>query len=270
MKTTILFFIFLAVWSVAQAQEIHVKKISVDNDFFEKPNGQAPEWTQTEAITVTLLPQNITTPSLTASTVSQIQVKAVNNGKWMAIRLEWSDATDDHQVTTDRASDAIAVQFPLKEADKTSPFMGTKDAPVGIMQWKAIWQRDIDKGYQKVTDIYPNTFYETYQFGIKAAREAGNSISEQQRKTPVEEYVAAGFGSLTAQAHQDALASGRFENGKWVVVFSRPLKDADRNDPQFKLGDKSVIAFAVWEGGHKNVGARKNYAMWVPVMFEKK
>lgn len=270
MKTAIFSLTLLMVCSLVYAQEIRVKRVSEGDNFFEKPDGQSAGWSQVEPITVILLPQNITTPSLTVPTVSQVQVKAVHNGKWMAIRLEWPDATDNHQITTDVASDAVAVQFPLKEADKTSPFMGVKDAPVEIMQWKAIWQHDIDKGYQKVTDIYPNTYYETYQFGINAAQQAGNPITEQQRKTPVEEYVAAGFGSLTTQLHQDALANSKWENGKWSVVFTRPLKSGDQNDPQFKSGDKSLVAFAVWEGGHKNVGARKNYAMWTPIIFENK
>ncbi|HBF14026.1 MAG TPA: hypothetical protein DDW49_11670 [Deltaproteobacteria bacterium] len=270
MKIIIFLLVFFMMGLSAQAQEIQVKKISVGKEFFEQPNAQADQWSQVPESRVTLLPQNITTPSLLAPTINLVQIKALHNGKWMAIRVEWPDTTDDHQVTTDQASDAIAVQFPLKEGDKTSPFMGSKDAPVGIMQWKALWQHDIDKGYQKVTDIYPNTFYETYRFGIKAAEEAGNSVSRQQRKSPVEEYVAGGFGTLTVQPHQDALASGSWLNGKWVVVFARPLKNSDKNDPRFSAGDKSVIAFAVWEGGHKNVGARKNYAMWMPIVFEKK
>ena len=170
---------------------------------------------------------------------------------------------------TDKATDAVAVQFPLKEVEKTSPFMGSKEAPVAIMQWKALWQHDIGQGYQKVTDIYPNTYNETYQFGINAARQAGNNISNNQRKTPVEEYVAAGFGTLTIQSHQDAQAFGNWKDGKWTVVFSRPMKSEDQNDPQLKEGDKSVVAFAVWDGNQKNIGSRKNYTIWVPIVYGK-
>lgn len=271
MKKIFLFFLVsCAICSLeVQAQEVAAKKVSASQEFFEKPDPQAQEWAAIPESTVALLPQNITTPILPAPTVNQIQVRAIHNGKWLAIRLEWSDATDDYQVTTDRASDAVAIQFPLKDADKTSPFMGAKDVPVEIMQWKAVWQHDIDKGYQKVTDIYPNTYNETYQFGIKAAQQAGNNISNEQRKTPVEEYVAVGFGTLTIEPNQETLAHGKWKNGKWMVVFSRPLKSPDKNNPEFNPGDRSAVAFAVWEGGKKNVGSRKNYAMWVPIVFEK-
>lgn len=269
-KVFFLILVFCVFCSVnVRAQEVLVKELSVGQDFFEKPDPQAQDWDGIPESIVVLLPQNITTPSLSAPTVNQVQVKAVHNGKWLAIRVEWVDPTDDHQVTTDRASDAVAIQFPLKDASKTPPFMGAKDVPVEIMQWKAIWQHDIDQGYQKVTDIYPNTYNETYQFGIRAARDVGNPVS-QERKNPVDEYVAVGFGTLTVEPHQETLAHGKWKNGKWIVVFSRPLKSSDNNDPQFKPGDKSAVAFAVWEGGKKNVGSRKNYAMWVPLVFEKK
>lgn len=271
MRTKAFFFaVTLTFCFSAQAGDILVKKISTGNDFFEKPLPAAAQWAEVQATEVALLPQNITTPSLTSATVGLVKVKAVHNGDWMAIRLEWPDATKEHQLTTDQTCDAAAIQFPLKEADKTSPFMGAKDTPVGIMQWKAVWQHDLEKGYQKVTDVYPNTYYQTHDFGIKAAQLAGNSVSQQDRQTPVEEYVAAGFGSLTAQKHQDGRAGGSWQDGKWVVVFSRPLKNSDRNDPQFKAGDKSLVAFAVWEGAGKNVGARKNYAMWTPIIFGEK
>ncbi len=251
-----------------QAQGVLAKKLSVGQNFFEKPTPQAQEWTGVSESMVVLLPQNIATPSLTSPTVNQLQVKAIHNEKWLAIRVEWADPTKSHQVSTDMATDAVAIQFPLKGGDQTSPFMGTKEAPVAIMQWKALWQHDIEKGYQKVTDIYPNTYNETYQFGIHAARDVGNPVANNQRKTAAEEYVAGGFGSLTIQAHQDAFASGEWKDGKWTVVFSRPLKSKDENDPQLKVKEKTSFSFAVWEGGQKNVGGRKNYAMWTPLLLE--
>ena len=34
---------------------------------------------------------------------------------------------------------------------------------------------------------------------------------------------------------------------------------------QLRIGDATVAAFAVWEGGHREVGARKAWSAWVPL-----
>jgi len=33
-------------------------------------------------------------------------------------------------------------------------------------------------------------------------------------------------------------------------------------------GDETVAAFAVWEGGHREVGARKAWSDWVPLTLD--
>ncbi len=38
----------------------------------------------------------------------------------------------------------------------------------------------------------------------------------------------------------------------WTVVLSRPLMTENPNDYQFE--DKGQLAFAVWQGGDRNVG----------------
>ncbi|OGQ05846.1 MAG: hypothetical protein A2W61_06615 [Deltaproteobacteria bacterium RIFCSPLOWO2_01_44_7] len=261
-------FFFLS--SLAMAQEIRAPHVVLGNSFFEKLNPNAAEWNQISEQIIQMLPQNITTPSIFKTTVSQLKVKALHNNKWVAARLEWEDKTRDANVSLDHASDACAIQFPLKEMDKTSPFMGGKDFPVEIIHWKAIWQQDIEDHYQTVKDLYPNTYFETYQFGIQAATQVKNPISEPARKTPVEELVAAGFGTLTHQSVEDSFAWGSWENGKWTVVLAHKMTTRDPNDPVLKAGKNSLIAFAIWEGSSKNVGARKNYAPWIPLVLEAK
>lgn len=139
--------------------------------------------------------------------------------------------------------------------------MGSKGYPVAILHWKAIWQQDIDNHYQRVKDLYPNTYVETYRFGIEAAIDSKNPVSQPKRKSPVEELMAEGFGTLTTKPEQKALGSGVYSDGKWSVVFVKPLE---------KKRSQTAIAFALWEGGNQNVGARKNYAPWVPFILEEK
>jgi len=63
------------------------------------------------------------------------------------------------------------------------------------------------------------------------------------------DMTAKGFGTLKPQAHQDVRAKGDYANGRWKIVFSRPLAtDHPDEDIQVKLGDFTNIAFAVWDG----------------------
>lgn len=256
----ILFLLLLLVSAPVTAQEIPVSFVTLDDAFFEKPDPFAAQWSTVAAQKITLLPQNITTPSVYQTSVSSLNVKTIHNGKWLAVLLVWDDPTKDIHVSHDHFSDACAIQFPVKDANVTSPFMGSQDAPVTIIHWKAIWQNDVEKGYQKVADLYPNTWIDSDRFGKSIAIDAKNPIAHPERKVPVEELMAKGFGTLTSQSTQDALGWGVWKNRQWHVVISRKMKTMDA----------TAIAFALWEGGHQDVGARKNYAPWIPFTVEKK
>jgi DMSO reductase family type II enzyme heme b subunit len=65
---------------------------------------------------------------------------------------------------------------------------------------------------------------------------------------------AKGFGTLKPQESQDVKAKGAFQNGTWKVVFSRKLETGDANDAQFKPGEFTNIAFAVWDGKKMDSG----------------
>lgn len=265
------FLILLVLFSLeARAQEIAARYVGEEDRFFTHPDPSSPVWGGIPETSLLLFPQNITTPSLLAPTVEGLKVKAVHNGKWLALRLEWKDPAPDQTLETDRMSDACAVQFPVKELSKTSPFMGSKDFPVEIIHWKGIWQADVEKGFQQVTDLYPNTWVDTHRFGNNVARDVGNPLADFARKVPVEELMAEGFGTLTHQSRSDSSGWGKWENGRWAVVLTHQLRTKDKGDPQFKLGDKTSVAFAVWEGGKGNVGARKNYAPWTGFSLEEK
>lgn len=269
MKTIFLILSLFFVSTSAYAQELIAKKTTLPDSFFTNPDPSNIEWNKISEISVTLFPQNITSPGIFQTTVANLKVKALHNGEWLALMLEWEDATKDEYVEVDLASDACAIQFPIKEGNKTSPFMGDKEHPVSIIHWKAIWQKDKEEGPQKVVDLYPNTWVDTYQFGKDLTLEAGNPLAGQKRDIPVEELVAGGFGTLTHQPQSDSYGGGIWNNGKWTVVLVHKMKTNDPTDPLLQPGDKTVVAFAVWEGSSLNVGARKNYAPWVPLVLEK-
>ena len=92
------------------------------------------------------------------------------------------------------------------------------------------------------------------------AKSAGNPVSQFERKTPIEELVAEGFGTLTTQAESVTTGRGVHADGAWHVVFTRPLRTADGNDYQF--AGPGAFALSVWDGGQGNVGGRKHWSTW--------
>jgi DMSO reductase family type II enzyme heme b subunit len=96
---------------------------------------------------------------------------------------------------------------------------------------------------------------------------AGNPKS-YTKSSAVDEIFAEGFGSSSVIENKASIGHGIWTNGEWSVVISRPLKREEGSilDPK----KNSAVAFAVWQGAQKEVGARKCLTMfWVPLVWEK-
>jgi hypothetical protein len=153
--------------------------------------------------------------------------------------------------------------------------MGHPGGRVNIMQWRAAFQRDIDHGAPTIKDLYPNAWTDIYPDEVLGAADARpysgalgleNPIS-RGRATPVLDQMAEGWGSMTVKPDQHALGSGVWREGAWRVVITRPMVSDDLNAPRLTPGDRTVAAFAVWEGGHREVGSRKAWSPWVPLVI---
>lgn len=239
-------------------------------------------WQSAEPLAVQVLPQRITRPWQMEPWQADLRVRALHNGKWLALRLEWKDPSRDARVAGGGFTDACAVQFPVSGSDQVSPFMGSAGQPVQILHWKAIWQDDVDRGYRDVEHAYPNYYYDYYPLAkgkaagdiqgpalqYTAARYLENPIATVDRKEPAEEYVAEGFGTLTVQVHQDVRGRGVWAKGRWAVVLARPLVTKDGSDVQLTPGQTVPVAFALWDGAAGNRGARKHYTTWIPLTLE--
>lgn len=264
--------------SAAKADKLKIGKIA-------KIDGEDPYaawWKDAPFIDVAMLPQQMTMPFLDKGTIANLRVQAVHDGEKLAVRLQWEDSTPDGNVDTSRFCDAVAVELPVK--GDAPPTMGGKDQPVQILHWKALWQKDIDVGYQDVQDLHPNVWSDLYWFVTPGgspriakdfkdpkslqwlvALQAGNPMAVLQRTTPVEELAAVGWGTLTHQKVSATTARGLWVNGKWTVAMVRPLKTADPNDAQLQAGQPGKLAFAVWDGGKGQVGGRKHWCGWQDV-----
>ncbi|MDY6991711.1 MAG: ethylbenzene dehydrogenase-related protein [Pseudomonadota bacterium] len=245
----------------------------------------AADWQPVPRYEVQMMPQQIAQPILDQASIDTLSVQGLTDGHLISWRVSWVDKTQDIQVDTGRFADAVALEFPLTSG--AAPMMGHKGNTVQILYWKGLWQQDNDQGFQDVQDLYPNYWADLYWFAKGSfpyrvpedfqapeakqwfiAYQAGNPMAQWHREQPVEELVAEGWGSLTTQSQSVTSGQGVWQEGRWTVMFSRPLTTEDKNDHQFKLGQKSQIAFAVWQGAADNVGGRKHWSNWITYAIE--
>jgi hypothetical protein len=295
-------FQILGTFSGAEVPGPEVKSVFVDKDIPIDPTDSM--WQNVQGVEISVMGQNITIPILFNPTVSSINVQSINNGTWIGWRLEWKDPSkSDSALATDNFRDAVAISLPTTTG-RTFVAMGGPGTPVNILHWKADWQADVDLGrYLDRQDAYPNMAYDLY-VGAKNGTEgynafqgvvggyhdsnevrvpveqvnkmylpgyaAGNSFSQRDapRQTPIEELVAEGFGTLTSQKTQGSYGKGVWNNGVWQVTIVRPMLTGDMSDAQLQPGEKTNIAFAVWDGGNREVDGRKSVALWHTLMIE--
>lgn len=235
----------------------------------------AAVWRAARAVTIPMLPQTVALPHKPDAAIRELTVRAVHNGGWIAFLLEWKDPTLDDRVILDSFGDQVAVQLPVDaRAPAPSPMMGNPGGRVNIMQWRAAFQRDIEQGGPPtVRQLYPNSWTDFYPDSVLNATDARpyagalgveNPIS-RGRASPVLDQMAEGWGSMTVKPDQRALGRGVWARGVWRVAITRPMVSDDPSAPRLAPGDKTVVAFAAWEGGNREVGARKSWSAWVPL-----
>jgi DMSO reductase family type II enzyme heme b subunit len=229
---------------------------------------------------IALLPQVITTPHNAAPATASLDVRAVRNADHAGFLLEWDDASADVRATVDRFGDMIAVEFPVAAAGPPpAPFMGNASGRVQILQWRADWQTDLDRGAPTVEELYPNAYAADFHHVDHLAKadaevyggavSLGNPMSDRKRTSSVQDLMAEGFGSLTPRAMQSATGRARHDGKRWHVVITRPLAPTGDSAASLAAGTRTHVAFAVWNGSHGEVGARKAWANWTPMEVPK-
>ena len=95
-------------------------------------------------VIIDMEPQMITNPMWPNPSTKYVFVKAVSNGKEVAVRLEWLDPTrNDIMVQSQQYKDQAAVMFPVNQSGEEPPFtMGGDGERVNIWQWKATWDKE--------------------------------------------------------------------------------------------------------------------------------
>jgi hypothetical protein len=245
-----------------------------------------PFWDKIAVADVAMLPQQVAPPVLEAGSVTNVRVQAVRDDQRYVWRLSWDKPEIADRSDVGEFSDAVALQFPLRDG---APYtMGGPQMPVRMLHWKATWQKDVDEGFQDWALTHPNSDADLYWFAADEkpftmqksfsdpaaqqymiAAAAGNPMADFNRKNPIEELTAHGFGSATHIGETTSRGRGAWRDGKWYVVVDRPIETADPLIVRFNENPgQQLIAFAVWDGTAGNRGGRKNITNWTPMRID--
>jgi len=77
-----------------------------------------------------------------------------------------------------------------------------------------------------------------------------------------EEILAGGPGTTTQFPNASVTTRTRYADGRWSVVFSRPLSTGEANRTTFGLDRNVDVAFAVWNGSNMERSGRKAVSEW--------
>ncbi|MDP1563339.1 MAG: ethylbenzene dehydrogenase-related protein [Pirellulaceae bacterium] len=246
-----------------------------------------PLWDRVRPQEITLAPQQVAEPTLMTGTVSKIQVQAAHDGSRYLWRLSWPQETPSVESSFATFSDAVAIQFPLVDG---APYtMGGPNQPVAIFYWRALWQLDVDAGFQDTVVTRPNAYNDFYWFADQTgpvsavdlatnadpmamqwmiAAKSNNPMADFGRKCPMEELKAHGFGTSTHVSSKSGPGNARgvWHEGRWYVVFERQVTESEILFQRFKENpQQQLIAFAVWDGQAQNRGGQKNISNWIPM-----
>jgi hypothetical protein len=238
-----------------------------------------PAWRSAPVHTAQLLLQDVVEPRQLAATTPSVEVQAMTDGKRIAFRLAWAVPARSDAVTPSSFSDAVAVQLPaVSGADVPNPMMGEAGKPVEIAYWRAAWQAMVDGRPDTLEALYPNARVDHYPFESPSlapgspeqvamakryapARALENPMAGP-RRSPVQDLVASGPGTLRPAEKSVSSGAGKATPQGWAVVIVRPLPAGAQP------GGRSQVAFAVWKGAKGEVGARKMRTGWIPLSLE--
>ncbi len=263
--------------SPALAVDLYAARVKFD---VAKAALDEASWKGVKEAIVPLMGQPIALPRPKVTHTTSLKVQVIHDGAWMAFRLRWRSEKPAFAGKLGEFSDAVALEFPVKDGPPPPVFMGVKDNPVHIFHWRAQYQRDQERGKPEMRELYPNMNPDMYPMEFSdpvasagltdANREqyspgkaAGNPQS-YEKPSAVDEIVAEGYGSSSVIEDRNSTGRGTWAKGEWLVTVVRPLlRDGGST---LALGKPAFVGFAVWQGAKQEVGSRKSVTMaWVPL-----
>jgi mono/diheme cytochrome c family protein len=236
-------------------------------------------WSHATAVTLHLMPLWWRTDR-----PEQVTVRALHDGRRLAVLLRWDDATQDQTaIRPQDFRDAAALEF-AHTADPPFFAMGQAAAAVNIWMWKAERQADLEPAFQDLEKVYPHIGIDSYPNLLRSPLEqptrhaltlqsdprfvtawgAGNIVADPTRRTAAEDLTARGFGTLRARPKPDQQvdASGEWELGSYEVQFTRSLDPSGRDGVALAAGGTVPFAVAVWNGSAGDRDGKKSVTVW--------
>jgi hypothetical protein len=211
-----------------------------------------------------------------------LTVAAVHDGRAVALRLTWRDATrDDRPVRPQDFEDMAAAQF-VKGPSEPFLGMGAADVAVELWLWQASWSAG---GHADMETRYPNMAVDFYPFEKPGggphtldrqppeyitAKAAGNPRSDPNWGITASGLGARGFGSVTfrPRASQLLSAKGEWKDDRWTVTLRRPLAVPAEAGLTFASGERVSVAFALWDGAARDRNGQKLVSIWHNLVLE--
>jgi mono/diheme cytochrome c family protein len=217
-----------------------------------------------------------------------LHVQAVHDGKRIVFRLSWGDKTPDlHSARTEAFKDLAAIEL---YRGPTEPFIGMGAATEPVDLW--VWDADRQTALASTEEQYPNAVVDIYPFTeaisgtaefsratarlakqdplALAAKAVGNQVTPEARPSGGSSLAAGGPGSVTFRlpANQAVTAVGEWRDGRWTCVLSRELASSEAGGIALSAGDKLSIAFAIWDGSHRDRNGQKIVSIWQDLELE--
>jgi mono/diheme cytochrome c family protein len=215
-----------------------------------------------------------------------LRVAVVHDGRTLAVRLTWLDATPNESAgRPEDFVDMAAVQL-FKGAPE--PFLGMGALPqlsaaggpggVDLWLWRAGWPRTLASGagplddYPLATPLYRELLKKngTEPPDLFTARAAGNPLAGPDPGQTAASLGARGFGSTTfrPKASQRIEATGAWKEGRWTVVLTRPMAVGAEDGISLAPGEICSVAFALWDGAARDRNGQKLVTVWNDLVLE--
>jgi complex iron-sulfur molybdoenzyme family reductase subunit gamma len=194
-------------------------------------NPTAPAWDRASTTTIPLSSAPSQVPNANNTTITRANVEAVHTQQRLFLRLSWSDATKDGNVTPSQYEaprigsygDAAAVQLPANVSQQPGIAMGSTEALVNVWWWNGA------RGHQ--------------------------------------ELLAAGPGTTTPFDRTTIATNATYRDGRWQVVLSRNLTADAANRSSIAMDEDIPVSFAVWNGSNTERAGQKAVSEWYTFPF---
>lgn len=214
----------------APANQVPVTSVS-QSQARSLSNPTSPAWNDASTVTVALSSAPSDVPDANETSIERLNVEAARTQERILLRMSWADATNDSNVTPSRY-----------EAPRISSF---GDAAAVQLPANASQRPGIAMGSQQaMVDVW-------WWNGVMG----------------VQELLAAGPGSTTQVRNSSMSVNATYTDGRWHVVFSRPLDPGAENRASLDREVDVPVSFAVWNGSNTERAGKKAVSEWYTFPF---